>query len=757
MTGEALTYVEIDIQYCALTYGVPPCMASLTSSPPTGTDKCFNGLATCQDLDNIDLETVTLRFAMPATYLPREIDALPYLNGVPEFSPAIVSLGENLGQRASLKVALTDHPHSDTGEGFDKYHAERDYNPYDQGTFWGKFRKRQPYLRGASLRWKSGFVGQTLDEMETRHFFIESFEGPNDDGIFSITAKDCLKFLDGDRAQAPILSNGFLVAPIDEVTTAAVLSPAGIGNVEYPVSFYANIGGNEICAVTRSGDILTLTRAQFNTAVASHDAQDRVQVCLHYDALSPAAIIANLLTDYTDTPIEYIDESTWETEVTTSLNRLYTALIAEPTPVNKLVSELIQQGPLAVWDDNVARKIRLQVLRGIPTEAALYDESNIIRNSFSVSDQPDKRVSQVWVYYGQIDPTKRVDDPDNYRSCITVMDQVAEESFGSPAILKIFARWIPQLGSTVADSLGDKVLSRYVTAPRKLTYEVFKQEAAAVPSLGDGYRFAWWNLQNPDGSQENVPIQIVRLNPTPFSWKVDAEEMLFSAAEQDLNNRQIVIDFNAFNVNLKDVHDSLYPPLQPSQTVTCTITSGVIVGSTSISLPAFDIGAWDGSPDITLNVLGRIEGKGGNGGKGGPGNTPGETGGIALLTREMIDLTDAAGQIWGGGGGGGGGNERPPWPGGGGGGGGGQIPGAGGAGGGTIGNPGSPGTTEAGAPGGVPVSAGGQGGHGGGPGLNGTAGTTDGSAGGVAGAAIDGISFITTVGSAGDRRGGQIN
>jgi hypothetical protein len=85
-----------------------------------------------------------------------------------------MSLGSSLGTRASLTIIFRDHPHSDTGPGGDKYLASRSYDPFSQGTFWGKFRARQPFLRGQALRWITG-TGRPDDlaDMETRHFIID--------------------------------------------------------------------------------------------------------------------------------------------------------------------------------------------------------------------------------------------------------------------------------------------------------------------------------------------------------------------------------------------------------------------------------------------------------------------------------------------------------------------------------------------------------------------------------------------------------
>lgn len=764
MSGEAVTFIEIGVPVCSLTYGVAPCTASLVSSPPTGTEKCLNCLSTCQDTANINLQNVTLRFAVEASYLPRDIDIVAASVLSVDHSPSIVSLGENLGQRASVKVTFKDHKHSDAGPGLDKYHAERGYDPYEQGTFWGRFRPRQPYLRGRALRWITGFVGQALDEMETRHFFIESFDGPGVDGKFSITAKDCLKFLDGDRAQAPVLSNGFLVAAIDDNDGSATLSPAGIGNTEYPTSGYVNIGGSEVCAFTRSGDTLTITRAQLGTVASSHSEQDRVQLCVRFDAQDPADIIADLLEDYTDTPTGYIQRAAWLIETEANFGRLLTATITEPTPVNKLISEIVEQAALAIWDDNINQVIRLQVLRAVPTNAALYDDANILKGTFNNAEQPDKRLSQVWIYFGQIDPTKRIEDADNYRSTELAIDDDAEANYGVPAIKKIFSRWIPALGRSVATRLGVIVLGRYSVPPRKFSFGLFRG-SVDTPQMGTGYRLNWWNLQDATGARENVPVQITRLLPRPEAWAADAEEMLFNAPPEDLDNRQIVIDFNVNNINLRTVHDQLYPALEVGQTVTCTVAAGVIVGSTSVAVPAFDVGDWDGSPDITVQILGRLQGKGGNGGRGAPTSAAGEagqSGGDALKTTVPINLIDEDGEIFGGGGGGGGGGISS-FTGGGGGGGAGQVPGSGGA---TRGigvfsgmTDGQPGTTELGGAGGVTTQSnfGGAGGDPGQAGQAGGAGVFPGGAGASAGNAINGISLVTTVGSAGDRRGGTIN
>ena len=129
---EALTYIEIDVPYCSLNFGVSPCTA-------TGT-KCFNTLKTCKDRPNFNDVPETLRFVQPTDYLPQNIEAIPSLREV-TITPSVISLGHDLGERAQVSAVLEDHPWPDTGPGGDKYLSDRAYNPFDQGSYWGSFER----------------------------------------------------------------------------------------------------------------------------------------------------------------------------------------------------------------------------------------------------------------------------------------------------------------------------------------------------------------------------------------------------------------------------------------------------------------------------------------------------------------------------------------------------------------------------------------------------------------------------------------
>ncbi|MGQ4273389.1 hypothetical protein [Terrihabitans sp. B22-R8] len=762
----ALTFVEVDIDVCGLNYGVAPCSAVLGVKSDR---KCFNTIKTCQARADFTNKPVTLRFAVPTDDLPPDIDALPCIEDV-SFSPATISLGENLGIRATLSVTFSDILHSDTGPGFDPYWRERGYDPYRQGTLWGRFRARQPYLFGRNIRLIRGALGQPLDQMETRHFILESFEGPTPDGTYTLKAKDALVMASGDRAQAPRMSNGFLVEAITADATTATLSPAGIGDVEYPASGLVSIGGKEVMSFTRAGDVLTFTgRGLKNTVAEPHDAQDRVQVCLEIIAQTPAAIIALLEQNYASVAPGLIPLPTWEGESSAFYRRLLSRTIAEPTAVEKLIAEVIQQAQLTHYWDDVGRQLRFGVLRQISTDTAVFDEDAIMAGSLDIREQPDRRTSQVWIYFAPINPLKKVDDADNYRSCLRVIDLQAEGDYGTPAIKKIFAPWIPAFGRQVAQRTADIQLGRFRDPPRRFSFSL-SRTGGITPVLGRGYMIEAGVLQQDTGEPDTVPIQITRLTPKDGQYDVEAEEMRFiSFDDGDLGNKTLIIDANTYNLNLRSAYDQFYPAPVDGDVVTVIIEDGVIVGSRSALLPAVDVGDWPEGVVIDIKLYGRIQGRGGDGGGTTDGaglHRPGDAenryptaGGPALYVRYPINIS--GGQIWGGGGGGGvyvGEVQGNYYLGLAGGGGQGQdggmtypiktISGT---------NMGTSGNSEAPGSGGNQGTA--RGGNGGGAGQPG--GDANGrdranfKYGGAAGTAIDGISFVNVSGA--DIRGPQIN
>ena len=196
------------------------------------------------------------------------------------------------------------------------------------------------------------------------------------------------------------------------------------------------------------------------------------------------------------------------------------------------------------------------------------------------------------------------------------MDLTSEADYGGASIKKLYCRWIPVGGRSVAERVNNLQLGRFKDPPRRFDLELFKHGPEDV-QLGGGYQLGWWANQSANGMPILAPIQVVRLDPQADRYVVEAEEMLYTAFDPaDLVDRVIILDGDINNVNLRDLHDGLFPDPtgseSPSITVTCIIEGNVTVGSTSTSMPAFDVGDWPIGIPITLRILGRIQGKGGD-------------------------------------------------------------------------------------------------------------------------------------------------
>lgn len=662
---------------------------------------------------DVMLEGVTQTFLF--TYPQNDIafDSIPALQGV-SIAPQVVDPGNTMGIRASVRVALRDFQYPLAGTDF------------NAGTFFGKLRARRGSLQGSALRIIRGEAGQTLADMTTEHFVIESVTRSGES--VTIVAKDLLKLADGDRSQAPQISRGRVATAITDIETTLTLTPSGIGEADYPSSGKVNIGGSEVCAFTRVSDVLTLTRA---AEPEEHEVDELVQLVLIYDGESPADIIYDLLTTYTDVSPAWCSLSEWQSDINTYVARLYHAEIAEPTSVHELINELISQVGLVMYWDGIAQRIRLSTLRPMVANRTITTDE-IIEDTFRADEKPDKRVSEVWTYFGLRDPLDDIGEAKSYRTVLVTLDEAGTDDYVTPAIKKVFSRWIAINNRAAASRLNAMLLARYRDPPRMFSFSLSR--FSAEPTLGAVANVAHWALQDEDGNDDTVSVQFTSIEKTEDVYNIKAEEMLFNSTQggtldpgdESTVERLIYIDTVVHNVNLRSLHDSFYLAAESGDEVTCIISESGIVGSLSASLPALDVGTWPSGVIVKIQVHGRIQGKGGNGGSN---SAAAEAGGTALYTRRVITVENN-GKIFGGGGGGAAGLLL-------------LVNGTGGGGAGEVG--GTPnGTKDAGgAPTQILGSSYGIGGNPGQPGNPGLGGFGTEVPGAAAGLAVDGDSFVT--------------
>jgi hypothetical protein len=680
-----ISFIELEVKKCTRVYGSAPCTAAVGV---TGDQKCFNSRATCQDLNNILEANELVRLAKPSAITPDEISSPTYIENIESISytPPVLDLGRSIGVRASLSVSFKDHRSPDTDASGDPYLADRDYDPYTLGTYFGKLKARHPFLRGQSIYWVQGRDDQSLSDMERRHLIVEDTTGPNSSGTYGIVAKDALKLAQGDRALAPRSSNGYITNAISSSATSLVLSPFGVGDLEYPASGKAAIGGAEIVSFTRSADTLTITRAQNNTVAVSHEVDDRVQLCLVYSAQTAPFILKDLLVNYATVPSSYIPISDWNIEHTNWLNRAYTTLIAEPTPVNTLVNEILEQTASTLWWDNLGSLLRWSVLKNSSSTAFEFNESNYIQGSFNIADQISKRVSRVIIRYGQINPLLNITDQRNYAAGLVNIDDGSEAFFNNvPAYREINSRWILGDQRDTASTMAELITQRYAKPPRRLGFKLLRDALGIVPELASPYSFKNLYIQDDTGAQTPIPIQVTSVNPSDSEITVNAEEVTFTAIiarDANLVTLNPGPTFESYNIYDRTVLETGVAPTA-STVVNVFIDENITIGSTGTDAFAMTTGSgWPAGATINLYVQpgARLLGAGGSGGVGGSAKselkvfkddssgelyyriyttitsspTTGSAGGPALEVLHPINITNY-GIIGGGGGGGGGG------------------------------------------------------------------------------------------------------
>lgn len=477
---EIVQVVEIDVDFCGRTYGSAPCLASLNAANPR---KCYNTFGTCQYKEAYQKQVLTLKFV--------EV-SFPVKNG--NYIPALVSVGGyeqqvniagyqadlgGLGRRASVQVKLADFPYRDVLT--DKYWRERisgaaqidegGYDPIKRGTFWTKFKARNANYAGRTLRHIEAHytTGGDLVYDKTRAYVMDSFDGPDSNGQVTIVAKDILSLADDEKAQCPRTSNGKLAADITANATTATLTPAGIGNLEYPAEGFAVIG-SEIVRFTRVNNTLTLTRARQGTEAATHSTNDTVQVCYNVNGVRADAVIRGLLTNYANIPASYFDIPEWTAEFNKWGNKLQlAATICKPTSVVTLIGEICQLG-ITVWWDEIRQKIRVK-LNHPPEETPIPigDDANIV--SITQEDNEDERATRIAMWSVQIDPTKELSKENFIRGYYAIyVDAESVNMYNGERTKTIYTRWLNQGNDSAVKIIAGRLLTRYKQTPT--TYEV---------------------------------------------------------------------------------------------------------------------------------------------------------------------------------------------------------------------------------------------------------------------------------------------
>lgn len=539
---EPIVWIEIDVDQCQLTYGSSPCTAVLGS---TGDAKCFNCFNTCQDKDNYDLGSLTYKFYTPQANLPKEAGVFPCLTSVSSNAGEVNIAGTNpdikgLGKREKISFTCKDFAYGD--QYTDKYASERKsgaalasgigYDPYQQGTFFGKLRARWPYYAGRACRYyEAYFDGGVLSNVVVSHYILTDmeFDVANDEATFE--AKDILALLDDKNAVLPIANNGELAGDLGDALGDFTLTPTGIGDEEYDTSGRIVIG-SEIMSFTRSGDVMTITgRGLNNTEVSSHSAGDSVQQTFRVDDQRIDSVLRDIMVDFGDIPSSFIPFTDWQDEASRWASTLnLTAEITKPTGVNTIIGEIVQLG-VSVWWDRQAQEVGFKVNRP-PDEDTIFDfndQANI--RSIDIDDRDEKRLTDIYFYTDIKSPIESVSKGDSYKRVRGVVDIDARSvnEFNDSKIRQVYMRWLGAGNDSLISIVGRRLLNRFRWSP---SFYKFRVTYDPDLKLTDVIRVNSRISQNPDGSNLNRLMQAVSV-----VYDKPKHEMLVTAMTYQFNQR----------------------------------------------------------------------------------------------------------------------------------------------------------------------------------------------------------------------------
>lgn len=516
---EPITIVGLVMDYCSLTAGIGLCTAT-----ENGDNKCYNTRTTCNDPTNYTKTTKEYKFCQPRSSLPRGENMFPVIEGDVKKSATSTTAGAGLGKRAVVKVKLKDFPHHDRG--VDPYVSERSYNPLERGTFAGKFLKRNPYYEGRTFKIYHGYIADTFSWSD---FVIEEYDiiditGP-DNGSFEITGKDILVRTYERKSQYPAVSNGSLLSDITDVATSATLSPAGIGDSEYPASGYVAIG-KEVMAFARTADALTLTRAQWGTEAKDHKSDDLVQVCASWDSVNIIDVLEELLVSGAGLPASYIPTADWETERDLWMTAASVkGILMKPESIEKVLAELSESFMFDIWWDATAQEVRIKSLSPEPSGATINmitEVSNIKKGSLKIERKSKDRYTEIRVFYNKIDYSES-DSIENFASVRISSDvsRSGSDRYNGNSIKTIKSRWFD--ASANAAQLAGRLLARFADTPETITFMLDNKDHDKIEMAGR-VELNSWQFQDFSGANESRKFQILEIaeNESGHDLKVTA-------------------------------------------------------------------------------------------------------------------------------------------------------------------------------------------------------------------------------------------
>ena len=463
--------VEIDLDWIA--------DVAVTATNPDGS-LCYR-TPTTTNQGTFTVGTKTRRW-MTATQSPiAALDAIPCLKNA-SMQAEEIRIGRGLGFFGKVTISLADFVDDDrrAEDPFATDSSRIGLDP-EAGSYFGKLFARNPYWTNRPIRVIEGWTTDgTWDATDAivHNYFVRDVQGPTD-GTFTLTAVGPLQLINLDEAEAPKPSDGVLDADISDVATSATITDPVLA-ATYPASGQLRIG-DEVVTFTRSGQALTLVRAQKGTTAEDHQAGDSLQLVLSYVNEPLADILQDLLVTYGGVDVANLALTEWATETASWLGDYnLTADISQPTKILDLVQELLEIAVAVIWWDDQTGTVRLRAVRPAfsPTDA-WTDKAHLLKRPVVRRDMGE-RISRTDVLCDLRSATSNPKTTSSYRlRLIGEEEGDTAQEHGSSKLKLIASRWLA--ASTV--SLGGRATAQ-ITAQLSDGRQTFVVEVGAK----DGHR-----------------------------------------------------------------------------------------------------------------------------------------------------------------------------------------------------------------------------------------------------------------------------
>jgi len=485
---QAVQIVELYMPRCTRTYGSAPCTASIGV---TGSDRCYNTRATCQDTANFASATKIYRFAST------RVDGLQQLGDSPLFptlisvqtAPTILTPAQGLGVRSSVTVSINDHPWTDAG--IDPYRSQRLFDPDTRGSFWGKFVTRNRFYENRRMDVLTGFLNEDgsfdIANFKRRSYVITTISGPGTGGKVTIHGKDPLTYADGEKAKWPQPSLAKLSAAIHTYETTLYISDPGnnisawwdLGQryirVEQELMLATGISG-----LWTGSIVLNVVRAtmpswyvQGLNVSADHNVDVTVQPCHLFDQQMVYDIVYFLLNSVAGLPSSYLDYAGWKEYFDSQFQDYrFAGLIAEPVDVKPLLTEISQHNILIFWHDR-QQQVVMKALRFIQLlTPTITDDNAIIADTMNVAEDTKNLATQTVLYFDLQWPLALMKELRSYRTVDVRanLNRESVEEYGKPAIREVRSRWLNRTNLALAENIGANYIRQYQDVRKIITF-----------------------------------------------------------------------------------------------------------------------------------------------------------------------------------------------------------------------------------------------------------------------------------------------